>query len=175
MEKAGKSPGGPRSSFAGDTSMHFHDRTKNHNRTVALSLALDKNARQVRVFTLTEMEPVFEILESWMRFLGFPKKDIFAVWLTVQEAVTNAFRHGNRNQPGKCVVVRYLVTPSEVLVEVQDDGNGFEVDNVPNPLDEENRDRPSGRGIFLMRAYTSWVSFNPQGNCVLLCRHRSND
>jgi serine/threonine-protein kinase RsbW len=155
--------------------MHCHDKTKNQNRTVALSLALDRNARQVRVYTLTEMEPVFEILESWMRFLGYAKKDIFAVWLTVQEAVTNAFRHGNRNDPGKCVVVRYLVSPSEVLVEVQDEGIGFEVDNVPNPLAEENRDRPSGRGIFLMRAYTSWVSFNPQGNCVLLCRQRSID
>jgi len=65
--------------------MHCHDKTKNHNRSVALSLALDKNARQVRVYTLTEMEPVFEILESWMRFLGFPKKDIFAVWLTCKK------------------------------------------------------------------------------------------
>jgi hypothetical protein len=69
MEMAGKPPVAPPSELAGETSMHCHDKTKNHNRTVALSLALDKNARQVRVSTLTEMEPVFEILESWMRFL----------------------------------------------------------------------------------------------------------
>ena len=152
--------------------MHCCDRN-NNNRFPSFSLALDENSRKVRVNSLDQMEPVFEIIENWMRFLGYPRKDLFAVSLAVHEAVANAFHHGNRGDLNKTIQVCYLVSPSEVLVEVQDEGPGFDPDNVPNPLTEENRDRPSGRGIFLMRAYSSWVSFSPLGNCVMLCKQRS--
>jgi serine/threonine-protein kinase RsbW len=153
--------------------MHCYGKN-NNNRSISFSLGLDTNARTVRVYSMTEMEPVFEIIEGWMRLLGYPRRDLFAVWLSVHEAVVNAFRHGNNNEPGKSVQIRYLVTPAEVLVEIQDEGSGFDVDLVPDPLSEEYRDRPGGRGIFLMRVYASWVSFNPKGNGVLLCRQRSN-
>jgi serine/threonine-protein kinase RsbW len=151
--------------------MHCSD--KNNNRLTTFSLALDESARKAKVNSLDQMEPVFDILETWMRFMGYPRKDLFAVSLAVHEAVANAFHHGNSNDLTKSIQVCYLVTPSEVLVEVQDQGPGFDPDNVPNPLTEENRDRPSGRGIFLMRAYASWVSFSPNGNSVLLCKLRS--
>jgi serine/threonine-protein kinase RsbW len=155
--------------------MHCYDKACNRNRAVAFSLALDEHARQIRVHTLPDLAPVFQVIENWMRLFGYSKKDLFAVRLSLEEAAANAFRHGNRNDPNKSVRVRYLVAPSEVLVEVQDDGCGFEVENVPDPLADENQDRPSGRGIFLMRAYSSWVSFHAKGNCVVFCKVRSRD
>src|SRR5262249_10507124 len=117
--------------------------------------------------------PVLDHLEDWMRLLGYSRRDIFSARLILREAVNNAMRHGNRNDPAKYVDVTYIVSPSEVLAQVQDQGNGFRPDEVPNPLAEENRDRPSGRGVFLMRIYSTWVSFNPQGNRVTLCRRRT--
>jgi serine/threonine-protein kinase RsbW len=140
----------------------------------AMQLSLLENARRVQIHTLSELTPVLEHLEGWMRVLGFPRRDIFSVRLVLHEAIINALRHGNRNDPAKHVDVTYLVSPSEVLAEVQDQGMGFKPDEVPNPLAKQKRDRPSGRGVFLMRIYSTWVSFNPTGNRVTLCRRRTD-
>jgi serine/threonine-protein kinase RsbW len=141
--------------------------------TATVDFGLEANARRVRLHTLTEIVSLLERLEDRMRVLGYSRKDLFSLRLAVQEAVTNAVRHGNRNDPGKHVQITYLATPAEVVVEIQDEGRGFNPAELPDPLSEENLDRPSGRGVFLMRAYTSWMSFNRQGNCVTLCRRRS--
>jgi serine/threonine-protein kinase RsbW len=113
------------------------------------------------------------MLEAWMRILGYANKDIFAVRLAFNEAVINAFRHGNRSDPGKRIHVRYLVTAAEILLQVEDQGPGFDPNQVPDPLSEPFLDRPCGRGLFLMRSYMTWVSFNREGNRVTLCRQRS--
>jgi serine/threonine-protein kinase RsbW len=152
--------------------MHCCSRN-NNNRVPLFALALAENTKKVRVNSLSDMEPVFDILETWMRFLGYPRKDLFAVALAVHEAAANAFHHGNHGDLTKSIQVCYLVTSSEVLVEVQDEGSGFDLSTVPDPISEGRWDRPSGRGIFLMKAYSSWVSFSPKGNSVLLCRKRS--
>jgi serine/threonine-protein kinase RsbW len=143
-----------------------------HPRTV--DLALEQHAQQFRVHRPAELRGFFGTLELWMRILGYPKKDIFAVRLALGEAVTNAFRHGNRGDPSKRIHVRYLVTVAEVLLQVEDQGSGFDPDQVPDPLTEPYLDRPGGRGLFLMRTYMTWVSFNREGNRVTLCRQRSN-
>lgn len=139
-----------------------------------MDLHREKLARRAQLASPSEMRSVFETLESWMRFVGYPHKDIFAVTLALQEAATNAFRHGNRGDSAKYVQVTYLVAETEVLVEVQDEGFGFDPDQVPNPLAEEYLDRPGGRGLFLMRAYMSWVAFTPQGNRVTMGLWRSD-
>ena len=134
---------------------------------------LEKNARRTQIRTRTEAGPLFQRLEHWMRALGFPVKDIFAVHLALEEAFTNALRHGHRGDPSKVVQIRYFVTAAEVWLEVEDQGRGFDPAGVPDPLHEANLDRPSGRGLFLMRAYMDAVSFNPTGNRVTLSKRRT--
>jgi serine/threonine-protein kinase RsbW len=128
---------------------------------------------QVQARSLRQLQPVFDEVQGWMEFLDYPYRDVFAVLLAFQEAAGNAFRHGNRGDPGKHVQITYHVSSSEVLLAVEDQGEGFDPDQVPDPLIRDNLERPGGRGLFLMRAYMSWVAFNPKGNCVTLCRRRS--
>jgi serine/threonine-protein kinase RsbW len=139
----------------------------------SVDLALEEHAQHLQVHTPAELHPVIDRLENRMRVLGYPCRDIFAVKLAVEEASVNAFRHGHRRDPAKTIHVRYLVTADEVLIEVEDQGRGFDPDQVPDPLAEENLRRESGRGVFLLRAYMTWVSFNRQGNRVTLARRRS--
>jgi serine/threonine-protein kinase RsbW len=153
--------------------MHWYS-TDFKAEAAAVHLGLVENARRVQLHTLADMVPVFAHLEDWMRLLGYPHKDIFAMRLVLQEAVTNALRHGNGNDSSKHVDIAYVVWPTEVLAAVQDQGLGFNPNDAPNPLAEENRERPGGRGVFLMRIYSSWVSFNQPGNRVTLCRRRSD-
>jgi anti-sigma regulatory factor (Ser/Thr protein kinase) len=146
------------------------------NRRGALKAGLsrDKNAQRLLISTRADLPPLFEELRSWMRVLGYPYRDIFALTLAVREATTNAFRHGNRGDPKKCIRIKYLVTTEEVVVEVEDQGRGFDLDLIPERIPEEYLDRPNGRGLFLMQVYTNWVSFNPKGNRVTLCRRRTD-
>jgi serine/threonine-protein kinase RsbW len=152
--------------------MHWYEKTK-HSPGTAADLGLRENVQRVRVHSPSELGETFARLEDWMRLLGYLRRDIFAVQLTLHEAVTNAFQHGNRGDLAKSIRIRFLVSPDEVLVGVEDEGPGFDPDLVPDPFDEPVLDRPGGRGLLLMRAYTTWVSFEPPGNCVTFCRRRS--
>jgi serine/threonine-protein kinase RsbW len=94
--------------------------------------------------------------------------------LALEEALVNAVKHGNKGDATKRVRVRYQVTAAGVLVEVEDDGTGFDPLKVPDPCAPENLERLSGRGLLLMRSYMTWVRFNPCGNCVTLYERRSD-
>jgi serine/threonine-protein kinase RsbW len=153
--------------------MHPH-RQDHDPRARMVDLASEPYALKIQARSPGELNLFFEMLEVWMRALGYPRRDIFAVRLALYEAVSNAFRHGNRGDRSKTIHIRYLVTAADVLLEVEDEGLGFDPDQAPDPTTEPYLDRPGGRGLFLMRNYMTWVSFNPQGNRVTLCRQRSN-
>ncbi len=57
-----------------------------------------------------------------------------------------------------------------MVVEIEDQGLGFDPGEVADPLAPENLERPSGRGLLLMRTYMSNVCHNEQGNCICLCK-----
>jgi serine/threonine-protein kinase RsbW len=140
---------------------------------LSVELSQHPDVRHVQAHSPVELRPLFQKLEDWMRLLGYPRVDIFATNLALFEVATNAFRHGNKGDSDKQVRVRYLVTPAEVLLEVEDEGGGFDPSLVPHPLANGSVSRYPKRGLFLARAYASWMSFNPSGNRVTLCRHRS--
>jgi len=101
---------------------------------------------------------------------GYNEEDAFAIKLALEEAMTNAVRHGNRNDPDKKVVVRYSVSPTRTIIVVRDEGGGFVPDRVPDCTLPENIERPCGRGIMLMRAYMTEVAYNDDGNEVVMVK-----
>jgi serine/threonine-protein kinase RsbW len=60
----------------------------------------------------------------------------------------------------------------EAIVEIADEGSGFNPEQVPDPTDPENLECPSGRGIMLMRSYMNRVEYNAAGNKVVMEKHR---
>ena len=104
---------------------------------------------------------------------GYGDRDIFGVRLALEEALVNAMRHGHRGDTTKAVAVRVCVDAAQVFAEVADEGPGFNPALVPDPLAPENLERPSGRGVFLMRHYMTSVCFNERGNCVTLSKQKS--
>lgn len=84
---------------------------------------------------------------------------VHKLMVSLTEAVNNAIIHGNRSDPKKKVIVRCEVHPGWLLFVVEDQGRGFKVEQVKNPLKEENLLRESGRGIFLMRTLMDKVEF----------------
>jgi len=151
----------------------YADRSALTPGAATIDLGLSDYHKPFLLRTQAELQPVLNKIESWMQFFGFGRRDLFAVRLAATEAVANAMRHGNGGDNTKQVRVDYLVLPDEVLVRVEDQGNGFDPAQVPSPLSGSSLNPKRGLGLFLMRAYTSWLQFNQQGNCVTLCRVRS--
>lgn len=98
---------------------------------------------------------------------AYPKAALFAVRLSLHEAISNAFRHGHKTlPPATPVTVIYSVTDQAVELAVQDQGPGFDPASVPDPTLEENLEATSGRGLMLMRAYMARVEYSDQGRRI---------
>ncbi len=101
---------------------------------------------------------------------GYDSDTTFAIKLALEEAMANAVKHGNRNDPTKRIVVRYGVDAQRAVIMIRDEGCGFCPDRVPDPTLEENLERPNGRGIMLMFNYMTRVVFNKDGNEVWMLK-----
>lgn len=86
------------------------------------------------------------------------------------EAINNGILHGNKSDPRKSVSVTCTFDSCELIFRVKDQGKGFRPEDVPDPLEEKNLMKTSGRGIFLMRSLMDRVSFTvtPEGTIVEL-------
>lgn len=106
---------------------------------------------------------------------GYPRSSRFAIKLALEEAVTNAFKHGHRDCPDRPIRVAWEIGPDRVRIEVEDFGPGFRPEEVPDPTLDENLALPSGRGLMLIRAYMTEVRHNPEGNRVTMEYRRAPD
>ena len=102
---------------------------------------------------------------------GFHSREQFGIRLAVDEAVTNAIKHGNQFHPKKTVRVDFRLDQRGVRIEIEDQGMGFRLEEVPDPTADENLERPSGRGLMLMREFMTRIEFNAKGNRVVLEKH----
>jgi serine/threonine-protein kinase RsbW len=99
------------------------------------------------------------------------------VGVSVRESIVNAIRHGNKFDPAKHVHVRFAFVPAEapefLEVSVQDEGDGFDPDEIGDPLAPENILKSSGRGIFL-RNFMDDVQLRrrPEGGMEVRMRKR---
>ncbi len=103
---------------------------------------------------------------------GFNESDRFALKLSLEEALTNAIKHGNRYDADKTVQVSFLFDDDSVTITVRDQGQGFNPDQIPDCRLDENLEKISGRGIMLIHAYMSDVKFSNGGRCVTMVKKR---
>lgn len=90
------------------------------------------------------------------------------IMIAVTESVNNAIRHGNQLDPNKNVKLCLQLDENQIKFFIEDEGPGFDYNNLPDPTAPENIEKPGGRGIFLMRHLADEVSFKEQGKQVEL-------
>ena len=103
---------------------------------------------------------------------GYSEHARFAIRLALEEALSNAVRHGNAGDETKQVIIEYTVDDQACTITVEDEGHGFHPEGLPDPTSRENLERPCGRGVMLMRAYMTQVSFNDAGNRVFMQKRK---
>ncbi len=103
------------------------------------------------------------------RMAGLDEESLHWIGVAIRESVINAIKHGNREDYAKFVTVEFTFTPrgtpTELTIRVTDQGEGFDPEEVANPLAPENLLKSSGRGIFFMRSFMDDVSLSrrPEG------------
>jgi len=117
-------------------------------------------------------QQVQERIIAAMEHCQYSDKDVFGMRLALEEALVNAIKHGNGMDPNKQVHVSCQVDEKEARVTIRDEGEGFDPADVPDPTDDDNLEKPGGRGIMLMRAFMTEVSYSEDGNEVLLVKQR---
>jgi serine/threonine-protein kinase RsbW len=103
--------------------------------------------------TLTSVDHAEEIAVGVAQRAGFEEDDLLKIGMAVRESVVNAVVHGNRYNANKKVRFSVVKDPQRFTVRVADEGEGFDYEDVPDPLAPENLMRSSGRGIFLIRSF----------------------
>ena len=93
------------------------------------------------------------------------------ILIAITEAVNNAIIHGNQKDPSKKFCVECGMSEKEITFVVADEGPGFDFENLPDPTDPENLEKPNGRGVFLMRNLADEVDFKDNGRVVELNFH----
>ncbi len=97
------------------------------------------------------------------------------ILVAVTEAVNNAIIHGNGLDPEKQVKVSYEVEGDRIMFTISDEGKGFDYYNLPDPTAPENLEKPTGRGVFLMKHLADQVIFSENGKVVELYFKTHND
>ncbi len=101
---------------------------------------------------------------------GFDEDEVHKIGMAVREGMVNAYNYGNRQDCRKKIQMIIEIKPEKMIIRVLDQGEGFDLADVPDPLAEENLLRTSGRGIFLMRAFMDELAVRsgPHGGAELI-------
>lgn len=124
--------------------------------------------------TLESVDAAEEVVLQEARELGFDEDDQHKIGIAVRECMVNAVVHGNRYNNRKKVHVAVARTPGTLEIRISDEGEHFDITQLPDPLADENLLRHSGRGLLLMRAFMDEFQVRqrePNGTEVRLVKH----
>jgi serine/threonine-protein kinase RsbW len=117
-----------------------------------------------------EVRAIQDHIECQLKEHHFDDRDIFSIRLALEEALVNAIKHGNQLDRSKKVHIQFAIGDDRFEVGISDEGPGFDPDDVPDPLFDENLERPCGRGLFLIRHYMTDVTYHPPGNRLTMSK-----
>ena len=112
------------------------------------------------------------VVDDALERLGLDDDSRHWVGIAIREAVANAIKHGNQQDPEKEVEVELAIIGDEAIIRVIDQGEGFDPQQVEDPLAPENLLKPNGRGIFYMNNFMDEIEYDtrPEGGTVVTLR-----
>ena len=102
---------------------------------------------------LKNVEVAEEITRRVASTAGFDEDEQHRIEMAVHESMINAIWHGNKNDSSKSVWLQFKIHRDRLEIRIRDQGSGFDLNHIPDPLKDDNLLNVSGRGIFLIRAF----------------------
>src|SRR5467141_4144164 len=112
-----------------------------------------RTVEQVLDSTLESVDQAERLALELARESGFSEEDLDRIGMSVRECMVNAVVHGNRYNARKKVRLTVSRTADRLTIVIADEGEGFDMASLPDPLANENLLRHSGRGILLIQAF----------------------
>ena len=137
-------------------------------------MAVARNLEVKLDSTLDSVDVAEDVVSRFASEQGFAEDDVHQIGMAVREGMINAVVHGNCYNAQKKVSVAMAMDNNRLVIRVQDQGAGFDPDEIPDPLANENLMRKSGRGLFLMRAFMDELQVNrlrPEGMEVVMIKN----
>jgi serine/threonine-protein kinase RsbW len=119
---------------------------------------------------LSVMQVVLDYLLRRVDKLGVVKSEESNLFVALDEAFVNAVKHGNKFDTTKNIRIAADVSKTEAKFTIEDEGEGFDVDNIPDPLDPQNLFKPSGRGVLFIYNIMDEVKYNERGNRLTMVK-----
>ena len=113
-------------------------------------------------------EQIIDALLSQLEAEQWKSQEVFGVHLAMEEALVNAIKHGNKEDPSKSVRVLVQTSPDQLRVEIVDEGAGFDPRQVPDPTSPDLLNKPHGRGLMLMHSFMTHVEYKGRGNELVM-------
>jgi serine/threonine-protein kinase RsbW len=134
----------------------------------------DKRVSLTLSSTVESINIVERIAEALARISGFDCEECYEIRLAIREAATNAVSHGNAYDSSKHMTVAFATSAGHLVITIGDEGGGFDVNCVPDPLADENLFHSYGRGLLLIRSFMDEVRFRnlQPGTEVTLLKRR---
>jgi len=124
---------------------------------------------------LALLEPVTDYLTKRIEQAWFmPVDRCLSLALALREALVNAITHGNHDDPSKLVRITAEVSRHQARFTVEDEGVGFNVNDIPHPRDPDNLLKSSGRGVLLIRSVMDETKYNDRGNRLSMIKRRAS-
>lgn len=123
----------------------------------------------------SEIYPVEQEILDVLSVEGFDENSVFAIRLAMDEALINAIKHGNRNDPSRTVHVEFQCDREQAIISVIDEGDGFDHGNLEDPRNKDGLNKTHGRGIFLIKQFMTEVAFNEKGNHITFTFKKGHD
>lgn len=114
----------------------------------------------------TELDRVESFVADIFEYHQFSHKCFNAVFLCISEAVTNSIVHGNKEDHKKKVELNVDCKHHLIQVQITDEGEGFDIEDIPDPTHKDNIRKETGRGIHIIKSIAQKVSLNEKGNSL---------
>jgi len=119
---------------------------------------------------LSLMNGVLHFLHERVAQLGVIRPESSNLFIALDEAFVNAVKHGNRGDTSKLVRITAELSSKEARFTIEDEGDGFKVNEIPDPLDPANLFKASGRGVLLIYNIMDEVEYNERGNSLTMVK-----
>lgn len=123
---------------------------------------------------ISPMHSILDYLTQRVEKLGVVNSEQSNLFVALDEAFVNAVKHGNKFNAQKLVRITAELTRQEARFTVEDEGEGFDVNSIPDPLDPENLFKTSGRGCLFICNIMDEVKYNERGNRVTMIKKSEN-
>lgn len=124
--------------------------------------------------SISPMQSILDYLMKRVEKVGVVRPAKSNLYVALDEAFVNAVKHGNKFNADKLVRISAEISNQEARFTIEDEGEGFDVNAIPDPLDPENLFKSSGRGVLFIYNIMDEVKYNERGNLLTMIKRRDD-